>query len=122
MPRFVILHHHTPPSYTRPTHFDFMLEWGTALRTWALASEPVPQCLIEADALPDHRLAYLDYEGPISGDRGQVVRWERGDYRVLDESANELLVQLVGGALDGRARLTRDSQDAQRWRFLFTAS
>ena len=122
MPRFVILHHQTPPSFERPTHYDLMLEWGTALRTWALASEPLPGCLIEADALSDHRLAYLDYEGPVSGDRGQVTRWDRGDYRVLRESPTEWLVQLVGGVLDGHARLTRDSADGQRWRFLFTAS
>ncbi len=31
--------------------------------------------------LKDHRLEYLDYEGHISGNRGQVYRIDRGRYR-----------------------------------------
>jgi hypothetical protein len=39
-----------------------------------------------AERLPDHRPAYLEYEGPVAGNRGKVrrlakglvVRWERG--------------------------------------------
>jgi hypothetical protein len=31
-----------------------------------------------AQRLPDHRRAYLQYEGPVSGDRGDVVRLRDG--------------------------------------------
>ena len=41
---------------------------------------------MDAEVLPDHRLAYLDYEGPISGDRGSVTRWDRGTYDVEHQS------------------------------------
>ena len=38
-------------------------------------SEPPPVGVeIECRLLADHRLAYLDYEGPISGGRGSVAR------------------------------------------------
>ena len=78
MPRFVILRHDHP----RGVHFDFMLEAGGVLKTWALPEPPRPGVEMECEALGDHRLAYLDYEGPISGDRGSVVRWDRGEYAV----------------------------------------
>ncbi len=75
MPRFVILCHENH----RGAHFDFMLESGDVLKTWALPQPPASGVEIECEALADHRLAYLDYEGPVSGGRGSVARWDRGD-------------------------------------------
>ena len=76
MPRFVILEHDYPE-----LHWDFMLECAGALKTWRLAEPPATHGeLIAAVALEDHRLDYLDYEGPVSGNRGRVKRWDRGDY------------------------------------------
>ncbi|HEV2971076.1 MAG TPA: DNA polymerase ligase N-terminal domain-containing protein [Pirellulales bacterium] len=71
---------------TSGVHWDLMLESGAALRTWALAAEPASDILIAAEQLPDHRLAYLDYEGPISGDRGTVIRWDAGHFELLSET------------------------------------
>jgi hypothetical protein len=76
MPRFVILEHDHPE-----LHWDLMLEAGAALRTWRLARPPqAPGEAIDATALPDHRPHYLDYEGPVSGGRGTVKRWDAGWY------------------------------------------
>jgi hypothetical protein len=83
MPRFVILRHETPPGYARATHWDLMLECAGVLRTWALPEPPSPDCELVAEELPDHRLAYLDYEGDVSGNRGRVTRWDAGTYEVL---------------------------------------
>ncbi len=83
MPRFVILHHETPPGYDRPPHWDLMLKSDRALRTWALAEPPCAGRLIAAEELADHRLAYLDYQGDVSGGRGSVVRWDGGTYELL---------------------------------------
>ena len=52
-----------------------MLEAGDVLKTWALPQPPQPGVEMECTALADHRLAYLDYEGPLSGNRGAVTRW-----------------------------------------------
>ena len=99
--RFVVLFHETPAGASRPSHWDLMLEQGGALRTWALEQEPRSEVSIVAAALPDHRLAYLDYEGPISGDRGCVTRWDQGAYRIVAESAHELKVELAGARFQG---------------------
>lgn len=96
MPRFVILEHDYPT-----THWDLMLESDSVLRTWRLTRPPQSGEAFDATAICDHRLLYLDYEGPISGNRGRVVRWEWGTFGVLEESARRLVVHLVGKRLDG---------------------
>ena len=85
MPRFVILHHETPPGYHRPPHWDFMLEADGVLRTWALPEKPAPGRALTVEAIADHRLSYLEYEGEVSGDRGRVARWDWGTYETVGE-------------------------------------
>ena len=53
-------------------HWDLMLDTGETLRTWRL--EPALPGVIRAEPLGNHRRAYLDYEGPVSGNRGSVQR------------------------------------------------
>jgi hypothetical protein len=119
--RFVILTHTLPAGDPRPAHWDFMLEMAAVLRTWALASEPGREAPIAAQALADHRLHYLDYEGPISADRGEVSRWDSGQYSIESEQPGELVVRLLGSRLRGRATLRREDAENQRWRFSFVA-
>ncbi len=115
MPRYVILQHESPSGL----HFDFMLEMGGVLKTWSLAQPPAPGVDMEAKALPDHRPAYLDYEGPISGDRGSVTRWDRGTYEVETQSESELTVQLNGEKLNGRVSLRQSPTAEKNWRLRF---
>ncbi len=97
MPRFVVLEHDHPV-----LHWDLMLEVGDALRTWRLAAPPELNAgPIVAEELPDHRLAYLDYEGPVSGGRGQVLRWDRGVFEWGDAQERCLIVRLQGSRLNG---------------------
>jgi hypothetical protein len=122
MPRFVVLRHEMLGSDRGGVHWDLMLERDGALRTWALAEEPTADREIAADQLAEHRLAYLDYEGPISGDRGSVTRIDAGDYEDLADSAQELTVRLRGGRLIGDARLHRQANESQRWTFFFSTA
>ena len=92
-----------------------MIEVGVSLRTWALASEPVGDVPIAAEALAPHRLAYLDFEGPIAGDRGTVTQWDRGTYCVLEETENRLVIDLSGERLRGTARLERQAGSTDHW-------
>jgi hypothetical protein len=117
MPRFVVLEHETPPQAARGRHWDFMLEAGDVLRTWAILAPPDTPGELLAESLADHRLAYLEYEGPISGDRGSVTRWDLGEYVLLEESADTLRVQLAGQRLVSRATLVRVPSIDQRWIF-----
>jgi len=121
LPRFVILRHAMPAGDPRAAHWDFMLESSGVLRTWALASEPAAGAPIAAAALAEHRLDYLDYEGPISGNRGHVTRWDSGHFVLRELAAGEVLVALSGQRLRGQARLTRDAAQRQRWIFSFVA-
>ncbi|QDT39594.1 DNA polymerase ligase N-terminal domain-containing protein [Stratiformator vulcanicus] len=104
MPRFVILTHDHPH-----IHWDLMLEQGPALRTWRLNTEPNGQADISAEPLDDHRLVYLEYEGPVSGGRGTVARWDAGDYEPVEEASDRLVVQLRGERVAGKATFTKGS-------------
>jgi hypothetical protein len=107
MPRYVILRHESP----RGLHFDFMLERGEVLKTWELPAEPQAGCETPARPLPDHRLAYLDYEGPLSGDRGRVTQWDRGDYELISESPAICQVILRGKKLHGPLTLLSHAEN-----------
>lgn len=73
--RFVILEHDWPF-----LHWDFLLESGNLLRAWRLLQPVTLGQWIEAQPLPDHRLVYLEYEGPVSGNRGEVRRVGAGRF------------------------------------------
>jgi|SRR6516162_9422757 hypothetical protein len=104
MPCYVILEHDWP---TR--HWDFMLEVGDVLQTWRLPTAPAANAEISAEKIFDHRLMYLDYEGPISGDRGSVTRWDAGSYEIVEEKSGarsmrdpiDRVIQLDGKRLRG---------------------
>jgi hypothetical protein len=112
MPRFAILDHDHPFP-----HWDFLLEAGTALRAWRLLEEPARGRVIAAESLPDHRLLYLDYDGPVSGGRGRVVRWDVGEFVWDKEDANDVRVRLSGGRVAGpvRVRLCEDGRWLWEW-------
>lgn len=113
MPRYVILTHDHPF-----LHWDFMLEVGGVLRTWRLVQPPEPGVVVAAELLADHRLAYLDYEGPVSGNRGTVTRWDAGTYEGREE-ADGWALHLEGGRLRGAARLVQTGADG--WQLEVTA-
>jgi hypothetical protein len=110
MARFVILEHDHPF-----LHWDLMLESGDVLRTWRLAAPPGGREAIAATALGDHRLFYLDYEGPLSGSRGRVTRWDAGNFFWQTNEPDRLAVHLHGRRVQGAALLIRITGD--QWSF-----
>jgi hypothetical protein len=104
MKKFVVLWHEIGPSDTleRGSHFDLMIDCGVSLRTWALERWPPDvQRPSRVLRLPDHRPAYLTYEGPISGNRGTVRRVDAGTCQVMIDAANETLLRIVSPRFDG---------------------
>ena len=91
-----------------------MLEKEAALRTWKLFRTPNSPGPIPAQALPDHRLIYLEYEGPVSNNRGEVHRWDAGEYVLVNEFEDSIEIYLSGQILRGIATLVR-TEDA--WTF-----
>lgn len=100
MPRFVILEHDWPHR-----HWDLMLEAAGVLQTWRLAEPPTSDHPVAAERIGDHRLAYLDYEGEISGGRGRVTRWEGGDYEITNMTNDELNINILGQRLRGELKI-----------------
>ena len=100
MARFAILEHDWPAR-----HWDFLLEAGSVLRAWRLLEEPELGKSIAAEANFDHRLIYLDFEGPLSGNRGSVTRWDAGTFEGIENDANRVVVELMGLRLSGVAVL-----------------
>jgi hypothetical protein len=119
MPRYAILHHQTPPGYARPSHWDFLLESGAVLKCWALPAPPASGPALAAERLPDHRMIYLDYEGPISGDRGEVRQWDAGTFQWLVDQPDQVTVTLDGQRLQGTVRITCIDHSSARWQLEF---
>jgi len=112
MPRFAILTHDHPF-----LHWDFLLEQRDSCRTWRLLKPPDTPGDVSAETIADHRLMYLDYEGPVSGDRGTVTQWDAGTFEWLVNSDDVVEVRLTGQKLAGRARLIPTERGG--WTFAF---
>lgn len=88
-------------------HWDFMLERSGVLKTWALDEPLAPGRDLAARQLADHRLAYLDYEGPVSGGRGHVHRLDAGTYETNQWDDETVRVVIKGAQLEGGVELRR---------------
>ncbi|HEV8607455.1 MAG TPA: hypothetical protein VGQ99_19120 [Tepidisphaeraceae bacterium] len=92
--RYVVLRHEEVDS----PHFDLMFETrpGSDLATWRVNEWPITAAT-EFTPLRPHRRAYLQYEGQISGDRGQVHRVHEGNHWVEEDAADSLTMRLENG-------------------------
>jgi hypothetical protein len=107
--RSVLLRHETPDG---SHHLDWLIERPGCDREHRLIAfrcmeDPLSGRGFRGERIPDHRVAYLDHEGPISGGRGRVARLWRLPCRVETETPGRLVVVLPGvsGAIriEGRA-------------------
>ena len=118
--RFVVLLHRQKAAH----HFDLMIDAGQKLATWKMADPPetardAPQrCL----RLPDHRRRYLDYEGPISQNRGEVTRHDAGDCVVHAQSKTCWEVTFHGHRLIGRVHIEAADQSGETWLLRFATA
>jgi len=114
MRRFV-LHKH---SGCGPVHWDLMLEIDDALATWRIAADPLgisPGGRIEAARIHDHRKAYLEYAGPVSGGRGRVELQDSGQLSVTFCDDDLWTFELSCSKLQGRFELRRVGCAGDAW-------
>lgn len=112
-------------------HYDFRLEIGGVLASWAIPKGPSldPSVKRLAVRVDDHDLAYADFEGVIEEGRygaGPVLVWDRGWFEPVDEgsrgaSAGRMLdagaieMQLHGERLKGRFSLVEMKGKPGQW-------
>jgi len=118
MPRYVVLQHNTPADPDRPVHWDLMLEAGAVLWTWALPEIPRPDFEAVAERLADHRIVYLEYEGPISRGRGEVRRIMSGEFEFESATDDRIHLRITSGELPRHVELVRQAT-SQRWKVRF---
>jgi bifunctional non-homologous end joining protein LigD len=106
--RFVVQEHKA----TR-LHYDFRLEIGGVLKSWAIPKGPSmnPADKRLAIMVPDHVLGHIDFEGIIpegSYGAGPVVVWDTGTFIPLDDNdpdtalkTDSLHIELRGKKLKG---------------------
>ncbi len=102
MPRFAILEHDWPG-----THLDFLLECDGVLKAWRFPSDTIPSIPTAATSNVDHRSHYLDYEGPVPGDRGSVTRRDGGELEWLECRPEAMRFRLGGTIWHGEFELIR---------------
>ena len=120
MPRFVIQQHDA-----RAMHWDFRLEAGGVLKSWAVPKGPSfdPSKMQMAIHVEDHPLDYAGFEGTIPPRQygaGTVIVWDRGSYRPLGDKPVEQAIEdghlsfwLEGEKLRGGWTLQR--AEGSRW-------
>ncbi|QDU78504.1 hypothetical protein Pla110_02080 [Polystyrenella longa] len=106
--RFTILIHDFPF-----LHWDLLVEDGETLRTWRLHEEPDQSLKIVCEPLPDHRLIYLDYEGPVSRDRGNVQQWTTGRCELSVPAEGRIELELSSPRLTGKMSIRQENDG--RW-------
>jgi DNA ligase D-like protein (predicted 3'-phosphoesterase) len=101
MPTFVIHEHHSTH-----LHYDFRLESGGALKSWALPKDPprakgAKRLAIQVE---DHPLSYAKFEGEIKQGYGKgiVKIWDNGNYSLEEKTPKKIVFNLQGKRIKGR--------------------
>ena len=99
-------------------HFDFRLESGGVLRSWAVPKGPSLDPGMRRLAVPvdDHALAAGEFEGVHEGQSrgsGAVIIWDEGTAEILKEEPGHISFVLHGRKLSGGFALTRTGP--RRW-------
>jgi DNA ligase D-like protein (predicted 3'-phosphoesterase) len=111
VPRFVVQLHDATA-----LHFDFRLEIGDVLRSWAVPKGPSLDPAVRRLAVPvdDHTLTAGEFEGVhASSGRGSgaVIIWDEGEFELLRDDPAHISFVLHGHKLHGRFGLTETGED-----------
>jgi DNA ligase D-like protein (predicted 3'-phosphoesterase) len=113
LPRFVVQLHDATT-----LHFDFRLQAGGVLRSWAVPRGPSLDPAVRRLAVPvdDHTLAAGEFEGVHEGQArgsGAVIIWDEGTAEMVRDEPGHVSFVLHGRKLTGGFALTRTGE--RRW-------
>jgi DNA ligase D-like protein (predicted 3'-phosphoesterase) len=113
LPRFVVQLHDATT-----LHFDFRLQAGGELRSWAVPRGPSLDPAVRRLAVPveDHTLAAGEFEGVHEGQvrgSGAVIIWDEGTAEMVRDEPGHVSFVLHGRKLTGGFALTRTGE--RRW-------
>ncbi|MEA3463498.1 MAG: DNA polymerase ligase N-terminal domain-containing protein [Patescibacteria group bacterium] len=115
--RFVVQKH-----YARSLHYDFRLEMGGVLKSWA-----VPKGMPEkkgvkrlAVQVEDHPVDYIDFSGIIPEGEygaGEVKIWDKGKWKIVSRNLQDgsFKFSLAGKKLKGKYALVRLKNNIKNW-------
>jgi DNA ligase D-like protein (predicted 3'-phosphoesterase) len=107
VPRFVVQLHDATT-----LHYDLRLELGGVMRSWAVPKGPSLDPAVKrlAVAVADHTVQDVPFEGvyeDAARGSGAVIVWDEGEFELVREEPDHLVVQLDGHKLAGGFALTR---------------
>jgi DNA ligase D-like protein (predicted 3'-phosphoesterase) len=99
-------------------HYDFRVQSGEVLRSWAVPRGPSLDPRIRRLAVPveDHEMSAGDFEGVHGGQKrgtGAVIVWDEGTAEIVRDQPGHLSFVLNGRKLSGGFGLTRTGE--KRW-------
>lgn len=118
--RFVVHEHHASH-----LHFDFRLEIGGVLKSWAVPKgvslNPSEKRL--AVEVPDHAVSYINFEGTISEGSygaGKVFIWDNGEFETESNASEnlrkgKLIFTIFGSKLRGGFTLLKMQSRPKQW-------
>ncbi len=79
------------------------------LMTWELSSLLTSQNKQVVRRLANHRMLYLDFQGPLSNDRGTVKLIDSGSLEWMTLESERLIARLEGQTIAGRLTLVSET-------------
>jgi DNA ligase D-like protein (predicted 3'-phosphoesterase) len=116
MPIFVVHEHHASH-----LHWDFRLESGGVLKSWAIPKQPPLRQGLKRLAIQvqDHAKAYANFQGEIKEGygKGTVKIWDKGTYTLESKKPNKIVFLLNGKQMKGKYALIKTDygKDKKSW-------